>query len=118
MNSRPDRDVLILGGGVIGLACAWLFGYPLYTAVGTMRSLPVIGLSVRDLARAVAPPVMASLAMAAAVLALDHVLPALAPLPHLLLLVGAGALVYCGWLLLFERSVVRDLLAMLRGQPR
>lgn len=23
MNSRPDRDVLILGGGVIGLACAW-----------------------------------------------------------------------------------------------
>jgi O-antigen/teichoic acid export membrane protein len=110
----------ILGGryGIIGIASAWLIAYPMLMVVGLWRSLPVIGLPLRDLIRAVTPPVMASLAMAAAVLALDHVLPALAPLPHLLLLVGAGALVYCGWLLLFERSVVRDLLAMLRGQPR
>lgn len=103
--------------GATGLALAWLIAYPLYLAAGTWQSLPVIGTSVRQLADAIAPPLLAALAMAIAVTLVDRALPPLAPQPRLLLLMATGALVYSGWMLAFSRDVIRELIAILLKRP-
>ncbi len=103
--------------GAAGLAYAWLLAYPLYLAIGTWRSLPVIGASVRQLADGIAPPLLAALAMAIIVSLLDRALPPLAPQPRLVLLGATGALVYCGWMLTFSRHVVRVLIAIVLKRP-
>jgi O-antigen/teichoic acid export membrane protein len=104
--------------GTIGLARAWLTGFPLLTALTLLLSLPAIGASPVGLARAIAPGLLASAAMAAAVAALDLVLPAMAVQARLTLLVAAGAALYAGLLFAFARPLVDDLLALaLRRKP-
>ena len=103
--------------GVAGLGWAWLAAYPVYLAVSTRRSLPVIGCSVRDLADAVAAPALAALAMALAVRLVDGLLPPLAPAGRLAVLVAIGAAVYGGWLAAFARPLVRELVAVVRRRP-
>lgn len=98
--------------GVTGLAAGWLASYPLLTLFSARWSLPVIGISGRELLAALAPPVLAGLAMAAGVLVLDRALPALPPIARLSALVTAGGGLYAGWLLFFARAridEVRDL---------
>ena len=101
-------------GGVIGLASAWIAAYPVFLAVSLWWSLPVIGASVRDLARAVAVPLMASVAMAIVVAATDRLLPPFEPLPRLVALVTVGAGVYAGWLATFARGTLAETIALLR----
>jgi len=100
--------------GPTGLATAWVLAYPAYLGISAWRSLPVIGARVRDLAEAVAPPLLAAIAMALAVALIDRALPPLAPPPRLAILTGAGAVTYGLWLLLFARQTVRDLLRLVR----
>lgn len=103
--------------GAPGLAAAWICAYPVYLGFSLWRSLPVIGASLRAVADAVAPALLAALAMALAVALADHALPPLHPLPRLGVLIAVGAGVYGGWLALFARGVVRELIAVVRKQP-
>jgi len=98
--------------GIIGLAWAWLAGFPIFTAATIRLALPVIGASLGGLARAVAPGLLASSAMAAAVLGLDALLPPMAAQPRLAALVLFGAGTYCGLLFAFARPLVDDVLKL------
>ncbi|MES2755400.1 MAG: lipopolysaccharide biosynthesis protein [Pseudomonadota bacterium] len=101
----------------IGLAWAWIAAYPAYLAFGSWRSLPVIGVRVGQLADAVAPPLLAAVAMALIVALVDTALPAMLPQPRLILLVAVGAATYGGWMLTFSRGVVRELIAIVLKRP-
>lgn len=103
--------------GVIGLAAAWIVAYPIYLAISLRQSLPVIGTTMRALADAISPALLASAGMAILVKLIDGALPAMAPLPRLAVLVGVGGAVYGGWLMTFSRPTVRDLVAIVRKQP-
>ena len=103
--------------GPTGLACAWLVAYPLYLASSASRALPVIGASARGLVDAVAPAAIASLAMGLMVTLVDRALPALEVHLRLAALVATGAAVYAGWLGLFSRTLVRELIATVRREP-
>jgi len=103
--------------GPAGLATAWIVAYPIYLGISLWRSLPVIGTTVGALANAIAPALLAALGMALAVVLIDDVLPPLPPLPRLAILVATGGLVYAGWLMIFARPVVGELVAIVRKQP-
>jgi hypothetical protein len=105
--------------GTIGLARAWLFGFPLLTAATAALSLPVIGAKPAGLARAIAPGLLASAAMAAAVAALDWMLPIMPIAARLAILAATGAALYAGLLFAFARPLVDEVLglALGRGMP-
>jgi hypothetical protein len=104
--------------GIIGLAWAWLIGFPLYTAATVAVALPVIGAPLAGLARAIAPALLAASAMAVAVLGLDLLLPPMGAGARLAILVPFGAATYCGLLFAFARPLVEDVLALvLRRRP-
>jgi O-antigen/teichoic acid export membrane protein len=100
--------------GASGIAAAWIVAYPIYLGVSAWRSLPVIGATVRLLADAIAPPLLAAVAMALIVTLLDDALPPLLPLPRLAILASTGAVVYGAWLVIFARGVVRELIELVR----
>lgn len=102
--------------GIIGIAWAWLIAYPLLLAFAAVRSLPIIGIRSIDLLRAVAPPVLAAAFMAAAVMLVDRMLPAMPQVLRLAVLVATGGPIYCLWLALFARETVRDLIELVRGR--
>jgi O-antigen/teichoic acid export membrane protein len=104
--------------GTIGLAWAWLVGFPLYAMIAAAISLPAIGASWGGLIRAVAPGLAASAAMGAAVAGLDSLLPPTTPGARLLILVPFGAATYCGLLFAFARPLVEDVLAQVLRRPR
>ena len=102
--------------GTLGLARAWLFGFPLLTATTVAMSLPIIGARLSGLVRAIAPGLLASAAMAAAVAALDSLLPAM-PVPiRLAILAGTGAAVYAGLLFAFARELVEEVIGLALGR--
>lgn len=103
--------------GAIGLAVAWIVAYPIYLGISLWRSLPVLGVSLAALADAIAPPLLAALAMALGVTLFDGVLPPLSAPIRLLLLITVGCAIYGGWLMLFARAVVDDLIATIRRRP-
>ncbi|TXC72143.1 lipopolysaccharide biosynthesis protein [Sphingomonas ginsenosidivorax] len=107
--------------GPTGMGLAWIAAYPLYLAISAWRSLPVIGARLRDVADAVASPTLAGIAMALIVALVDDALPAILPgIPVALrlgLLVAIGAVVYGGWMLVFSRGAVRELIAIVRKRP-
>ena len=106
-----------VGFGPRGLALAWVCAYPIYLGFSLWRSLPVIGTSLRDVVNAVAPGLIAAGVMALGVATIDGMLPPFAPLPRLLILVASGATLYTGWLGLFGRAALRDVLATIRKSP-
>jgi O-antigen/teichoic acid export membrane protein len=102
--------------GIQGLIAAWFAAYPLYLAICTWRTLPVIGVRLRVLAGAIAPPVLAAVAMGLAVAMLDRVLPPMAPVARLGLLGATGAIAYGALLLLFARKMLLDVIALVRNR--
>lgn len=98
--------------GLPGVAWAWLLGYPLLTAITAAWSLPTIGVTARQLGSALGAPVLAGLAMTASVLLVDRMLPDLHVAVRLALLVAAGGAVYGGWLLLFARERIGEVLGL------
>lgn len=103
--------------GITGLAWSWIASYPALLTIISWRSIPVIGVSARDVAAAVAPSAIAALGMGAVVLMADRALPAMPPHPHLAILVATGAATYGLWLALFARGTLRELVAMVRKRP-
>ena len=104
--------------GATGLAMAWIAAYPIYLGISLVRSLPVIGTTVRELLDAILPPLLAASAMALVVAIADRLVGAdLAPHERLLLLVASGGAVYGGWLLTFARGAVEELVAVVRRRP-
>lgn len=100
--------------GARGIALAWLAAYPVVTAISAHWSLPVIGLRKRELAGAVLPPVLAGLAMATAVIALDAMIAQASLWVRLSLLIAGGGAVYGLWLAWFARDRVSEVIGLLR----
>ena len=100
--------------GPSGIAAAWIVAYPVYLAVSAWRSLPVIGASVRQVADAIAPPLLAAIAMALIVKLVDGALPVLAPQLRLAILASVGAATYGTWLMIFARGVLLELAELVR----
>lgn len=96
--------------GVTGLAAAWLVSYPMLTAMSAAWSLPVIGIRPRELIAALQAPLLAALAMVAAVVLVDRALPDLPQVLRLSALVTTGAAIYGGWLLAFARQRIDEVL--------
>ena len=103
--------------GPTGLAWSWIAAYPLYLAISSWRSLPVIGVSPRALAEAIAPSALAAIAMALVVMLADRALPPLPAPTRLAALVAVGAATYGIWLALFARATVRELVALVAKRP-
>jgi O-antigen/teichoic acid export membrane protein len=102
--------------GLMGLVAAWFAAYPLYLAITTWRTLPVIGVRLGSLVRAIFPAVLAAAAMAVLVTAVDAVLPPLPALVRLVLLVGMGAAAYGGLLLVFARPLLAETVDLIRNR--
>jgi len=100
--------------GVTGIALAWIAGYPLLVAISLPMVLPVLRVSLHELLAALAPPVLAALAMVAAVTLLDTQVAAFTPLVRLTLLVATGGMVYGLFLLAFARDRLSELLDLAR----
>ncbi|MGQ0558931.1 MAG: lipopolysaccharide biosynthesis protein [Sphingosinicella sp.] len=104
--------------GIVGLAWGWLAGMAVLLAATILVSLPAIGASRSALVRAVAPGLTASLAMAAALIGFDALLPAaLAPAERLALLVPYGIAAYFVALRLLARPLLDEMRALLVGRP-
>jgi O-antigen/teichoic acid export membrane protein len=102
--------------GEVGMAWAWLTAFPVLTIVTARVSLPVIGLRTSELLAALRPSAVAGVLMALAVVGFDRLLPAMAPLPHLLALAGVGAGVYALALAGFAPAAVGELVGLVRGR--
>ncbi len=96
------------------MALAWLIGFPLLTLIATILSLRVIGMPLRTLLNALFPAGIAGAAMVVVVTGADHILPPLRPFAHLIALVAIGAATYGATLHLTARSVLSELLGLLR----
>lgn len=112
----PPLLLVAVQWGAVGLAVTWGAVFPLMLWAGSRRVLPLIGVEARALARVVAPPAAAAAAMAAVVVLVDRFAAGLAPPLRLLLLVGVGAAVYGGWMLLFARAALAELWALARSR--
>jgi O-antigen/teichoic acid export membrane protein len=110
----PLAFVIAVRFGAPGLARAWLIAFPLLLIVTLRLALPVIGVRLSELARALAPALAAAAGMGAAVAALDSLLPPLPPGLRLAMLVATGAAVYAGLLLVVARPLVAEVLALVR----
>jgi O-antigen/teichoic acid export membrane protein len=102
--------------GINGMIAAWFVAYPIYLAISAWRTLPVIGLTIRQLADAVTPPVLAAVGMALIVSLIDRGLAPMPPLAHLAFLVCTGAAAYGAWLLIFSREAIEEAIDMVRNR--
>jgi O-antigen/teichoic acid export membrane protein len=100
--------------GVVGLACAWLFGCPILLAVTIRAASPVITITWRQIGAAVLPGLMASLLMAGVVALVEAMLPPMPVPAHLALLVIAGVVSYVGFVLLLARDTAMELVRLIR----
>lgn len=100
--------------GLPGLAWAWLGGMAVLLAATVQLSLPVIGVKRRTLFLAVAPGLAASALMAGIVEGVDALLPVLGNGSRLAALVVVGMFAYAGLLFLVARSVIDEVLALIR----
>lgn len=105
--------------GATGLAVAWLAAFPVLTAITVRLAGGPVGIGLRDIATACAPAISLSAVMALIVLLLGHVLPPMDAPARLAALVGAGGAVFMLLILIFARSSVQELRALLtrRGEP-
>lgn len=110
----PAAYVVGLRHGVMGLALAWLFAFPLVAVATAAISIPVLGLGWADLGRAIRPGLVAALLMAGIVIGADIAVPISSPLPRLAMLVALGVASYAGLLRLLFPDTVRELLALAR----
>lgn len=104
--------------GGLGLAWAWLLGYPVFALSTAHLAGRLVGLGFGALFRAVLPGIMAAAAMAALVWLTDHLLlPAgIAPPLRLCVLAGLGAASYFALLLLVARGTVREMIDLVTGK--
>jgi O-antigen/teichoic acid export membrane protein len=113
----PIAFLIGLKWGVTGLAASWFFAYVVYLPATAAWTLPVLGLSAKTLVRAIAPIVLAALAMGLIVATIDRVVPHMSAHLRLTFLVAIGGLAYLGWLFLFARNVLLEAFSIARGRP-
>jgi len=102
--------------GLIGLALAWVFAFPAVFAVALMLFLPVVGLRVRDMLKAMAPPVLISAGMYVVVAAVRIALGSDAnDVARLAVLVLAGMAAYGTLTAIFNWNGLREVIRTLRG---
>jgi O-antigen/teichoic acid export membrane protein len=115
----PPAFLIGLQWGAIGLAYAWLLAFPALPLVIFLQARSTLGITARGLGAAVAPGLLASAAMALAVLALGHGLTGVAPWQRLVLEIGFGGACYAGLLVMFSRTALLELtgLVLRRATP-
>lgn len=116
----PPAYLVGLHWGATGLAYAWLLAFPVLPLFTFLQARGKLGITARQLAAAIAPGLLASAAMALAVLALARGLVAIAPWQRLGLEIAFGAGCYAALLLVFSRATLRELfgLVLSRRQRR
>ena len=112
--AMPTAFLIGLRWGIIGLAWGWLAGTVLLLGATILISLPAIGATRRALARAVAPGLAASLAMAAAVMGSTRCCPRSAPPSGWRCWCRSAPLSTSRCLFLFARPLVDEMLAWVR----
>lgn len=98
----------------MALVHAWWIAAPLLLAVILAATLPRIGVSMVSLLREMFPIIIACLAMASAVLAVQHYTPIGSPFFQLAWNDLIGAVVYCATFWFGDRALVLETWAMLR----
>lgn len=117
--SLVTPTVLILGiygWGLLGLSLAWLVASPLSFLQSMVRSLPVLGLSLRQLGRAMGPAATTGLVMYGSVsLARHFLLTGQGDMVRLFALIGVGAFAYGVVSLAINRNGVQEVLVTVRS---
>jgi hypothetical protein len=108
----PAAFAVGIGWGVEGLAYAWLIAAPTLLLVTLALTLPRIGVSPSQLIVAIAPPLVAAIAMASVVLTVERALPPMSPAIELAMVVAAGAALYLALLWTFARQTLADLVML------
>lgn len=107
--------------GLIGLAWGWLISMPMLLLITARLSSPVIGVTLREIGRAALPGFASALVMAVSVGLLGQWLggSGLSAPIRLMLLVGAGVLIYPALLWVLEREAIEEVkrLVFRRAQP-
>ena len=109
----PVLFLIGIQAGPQGLVHAWWIGAPALLLFTWALTLPQIGVPWRALGAALVPAVLATAAMAAAVIAARAVIPALPPFAELVVLAGIGGATYLAALVLFARETVSEIVAFL-----
>ena len=109
----PAAFLIGIQFGATGLAWAWLGGFPILTAVTVRLAGAPMGLRFTDLVRAAVPGLGCSILMAAAVMAVDSMLPSLAAPTRLAILVPAGGIAFLAALMLCARGTLMELAALI-----
>ncbi len=104
--------------GVMGLAFAWVGGFPLLTVFTVFLSKGHLGLTADGIAKALWPGLSAALAMAAIVYGTGLILPDMPVFFRLPILLAVGGASYLGLLLLLAKPALMELIALIlrRGQ--
>jgi O-antigen/teichoic acid export membrane protein len=105
----PIAFVLGLQWGMAGLAWSWVIAFPLVPLVTFLQARGKLGINAGQLAAAVAPGLLASMAMAVVVFALGRELGSFAPWLRLVMEIGIGAAAYAGLLFVFSRGTLVEL---------
>ncbi|TVV74992.1 lipopolysaccharide biosynthesis protein [Sphingomonas solaris] len=115
----PLAFLMAVRQGPVGMAWAWVAAFPLVLLYTAAIAMPIIGVTVRALARAIAPGLIASALMAVVVMLADRTLAFDSPLARLGALVAIGGVSYTAVVLVIARSTIADIrwLVLRRGQP-
>ncbi|PEQ11343.1 lipopolysaccharide biosynthesis protein [Novosphingobium sp. PC22D] len=98
--------------GSVGLAWAWVAGFPLIPAFTYWQSRKLLGLSLSDLGGAVLPALGAGAGMAVIVRLVGSQLGALPDWVALIVQVGCGGIAYGAILWVFSRETLMELIAL------
>jgi hypothetical protein len=114
----PPAFVIGCHWGIVGVAWAWLLGYPIMYAASAMIASRRGGLDTRRLLLAPVQPVAAGIIMIGAVMATRLLLPpALPELVIFAILVVVGAATYGGALFMLFRGLAMEILQVFRRAP-
>ena len=112
----PIAFLLFIRGGAIGLAWAWLAGFPLLTFVTARCAMPILGTTFLAIGRSVRPALFAAAGMAGIVALVDRLVPTSGSLARLALLVSTGGIVYAVLALLTAKPVIVEMIQLFRNR--
>jgi teichuronic acid exporter len=114
----PPAFIIGCHWGVVGVAWAWLLGYPIMYSASALIASRRGGLDMRLLLLAPIQPIVAGLVMTATVTAARPLLPQTLPeLVVFLALAAIGAMTYGGVLLILFRGLAMEVLQIFRRAP-
>jgi teichuronic acid exporter len=113
--------VLLFAGahaGLIGLALAWVAGFPVVLLINLKRMLPEVGLRLRDCVRAVSPSLLSAAAMFGVVsISRSLVSGLVAPSGVMALLVAMGCISYASFSWVMNRAGIAEIVELLQRKP-